>query len=71
MTNPKEKAEELINKYLLLVPKEFGGMDINLAKQCALILVEELINVTGSKYWYEVKREIILYDKNRNTKRNN
>jgi hypothetical protein len=42
---PKEKAEELIDKYSLLVPIEFGGMDKNLAKQCALIAVDEQIKI--------------------------
>ena len=30
------------------------------AIKCALIAVEELIKVTGAKYWYDVKREIEL-----------
>jgi hypothetical protein len=28
------------------------------AKECALIMVNELIKETGSKYWYDVKHEI-------------
>lgn len=28
---PKEKSEELVDKYIHLVPKEFGGMDISIA----------------------------------------
>jgi hypothetical protein len=30
----------------------------DIAKQYALIAVEELIKETGSKYWYDVKQEI-------------
>ena len=63
---PKEKAFELIDKYSLLVPIEFGGMDKNLAKQCALIAVDEILNsrkeqlvqsIKFYEYWTEVKRE--------------
>lgn len=64
---PKEKAFELIDKYSLLVPIEFGGMDKNLAKQCALIAVDEILNsrkehlvqsIKFYEYWIEVKREL-------------
>lgn len=64
---PKEKAFELIDKYSLLVPIEFGGMDKNLAKQCALIAVDEIINsrkehlvqsIKFYEYWTEVKKEV-------------
>lgn len=63
----KEKAFELIDKYSLLVPIEFGGMDKNLAKQCALIAVDEIINsrkehlvqsIKFYEYWTEVKKEV-------------
>lgn len=61
---PKEKAEELVDKFNLEVRW-------NNAKQCALIAVEEIIN-TGAlceeldygcdernlHYWQEVKNEI-------------
>ena len=52
---PKEKAIDLADKYI---------NDICLFKhaaiRCALIAVDELIKETGSKYWYDVKREIEL-----------
>lgn len=71
---PKEKAFELIDKYSLLVPIEFGGMDKNLAKQCALIAVDEMFEEISKwaggefqqwekqrwKYLLEVKQEIEL-----------
>ena len=59
----KEKAEELVTKML----KEL--FDLDLAKQCALIAVDELINTASpvydsfwpmntKDYWQEVKQEI-------------
>jgi hypothetical protein len=63
---PKEKAEELFNKYATYVVMWAG--DINTThqncKQCALIAVDEIINtevgntVKGYEYWQEVKKEI-------------
>ncbi|CAB4153253.1 hypothetical protein UFOVP618_55 [uncultured Caudovirales phage] len=57
----KEKADELIHKYILNTPVGFHFDD---AKQCALIAVDEILDViedpTGKeiKYWKEVKKEI-------------
>jgi hypothetical protein len=70
MSNPKEKAEELVNKFYskvdeerLLVNKYWSN-----AKCCALIAVDEIINsiviidLTTAEnqfiYWQEVKQEI-------------
>jgi hypothetical protein len=64
---PKEKAEELVNKFYskvdeerLLVNKYWSN-----AKFCALIAVDEIINsinpfgmFLGKDYWQEVKQEI-------------
>lgn len=58
---PKEKAEELFEKYY-----DYLGMHDSIAKECALIAVDEIINFmtpeTDSKeafeYWEEVKKEI-------------
>jgi hypothetical protein len=52
MISAKEKAKELVNKF----HDEIKYMER--AKQCALITVNELIKETGSKYWYDVKKEI-------------
>ena len=59
---PKEKAEELVNKFSDL---EDGEMYIGKAKQCAIIAVDEIItfgNAVGIRepmmYWNEVKSEI-------------
>ena len=68
---PKEKAAELINKYATYVVMWAG--DINTThqncKQCALIAVDEIINLnynlleyygnlSSTEYWQEVKQEI-------------
>ena len=66
---PKEKAEELVNKYLLKTPV---GFHIDDAKECALIAVDEIMynnlmeypqhsmiyNPHKNDYWQEVKQEI-------------
>ena len=54
---PKEKAEELVNKYWNDIPDTFFEEAI----QCALIAVDELIkevNHSDVGYWKEVKQEI-------------
>lgn len=59
MTTAKEKAEELVLKYLRLQEVDsYDWFNTPLAKKCALIAVEELIKETGAKYWYDVKQEI-------------
>lgn len=56
---PKEKAKELVDKFKELY--DYGS----LSKECALIAVDELIELSHSsilistiKYWKEVKQEI-------------
>ena len=62
----EEKAEELVNKYLLATPV---GFHIDDAKKCALIAVDEVIKSnpinpseeygkSSEMYWQEVKQEI-------------
>jgi hypothetical protein len=59
---PKEKANELVNKYLMNTPV---GFHIDDAKECALIAVDEIIDlvkhidVDSEDYWQKVKQEII------------
>jgi hypothetical protein len=60
---PKEKAEELVETYfkscsMYFDPYLFNEDLMEQAKECAMICVEELIAVTGSKYWYDVKKHI-------------
>jgi hypothetical protein len=56
---PKEKAEELVNKYSIWCWNEVV-CDYEIAKQCALIAVDEIIDKDGynNDYWKEVKQEL-------------
>jgi nitrogenase molybdenum-iron protein alpha/beta subunit len=65
--SPKEKAEELILKFMRLQEPNYNWFHSKLAKQCALISVDELIKeqtmwqngeVNPVLYWQEVKQEI-------------
>jgi hypothetical protein len=59
---PKEKAEELVNKFTIdLAPfSEYGKWDKLQGKTCALIAVDELISADWicEVYWKIVKQEI-------------
>ena len=73
---PKEKAEEFIEKFVRYTPAE-EEFEYPYAKQCALIVVDELIEnhnkmkdflfseigylITSPDYWQEVKQEIETY----------
>jgi hypothetical protein len=64
---PKEKAEELVEKYGIWCWND-GVCDYQLAKQCALIAVDEIRDAiieineydyqSLENYWYRVKQEI-------------
>jgi hypothetical protein len=56
MKTPKEKAEELLSKYYLQVDT------LDKQKQCALIVVDEIMKVEQAvkmNFWKAVKQEII------------
>jgi hypothetical protein len=64
---PKEKAEELVLKYLKIDNNTKEWFNTHLAKQCSLIAVDELIKeqtmwqngeVNPVLYWQEVKNEL-------------
>ena len=68
---PKEKAKELISKMLFEIPCHCD--DLQQAKQCALITVDEILSIKPDnpfivngyyiapiQYWREVKQEINL-----------
>lgn len=71
--SPKEKAEELILRYLRIDNNTKEWFNSYIAKQCALIAVDEILNqlspldlsplgtYTNPKieYWLEVKEELI------------
>ena len=69
---PKEKAEKLFNQmYMAEDPMGSYPMCFDTAKQCALVLVEEILRVKNNfiqtidqeYYWEEVHREIKNYKK--------
>jgi hypothetical protein len=65
---PKEKAEELVNRYLKNEKFQFGFREVR--KECALIAVDEILSdyknyllhenteYKGLMYWKEVKQEL-------------
>jgi hypothetical protein len=66
---PKEKAKELVYKYLpLLYGKKpyYKNSDLFKCKQCALIAIDEILNndnnffntYSQNDYWLQVKQEI-------------
>ena len=51
---PKDKAIELIKKM-----QDIEGLEFEMAKQCALVAVEEMIKFAHyTKYWKQVQSEI-------------
>ena len=67
--SPKEKAEELVLKYLRIDNNTKEWFNSHIAKQCALIAIDEILVVLefkldfkmekSIKYWLDVKDEII------------
>jgi len=64
---PKEKAKELVYKFYPSVQWKLGQEDcLDRAKQCALIAVDEILNLCwggnkiGIKHWEDIKQEIEL-----------
>jgi hypothetical protein len=65
---PKEKAEQLFNKYYKIQDSVYKfTTSHDMAKQCALICVDEIIKAlrkglpeigVGKGYWYNVREEI-------------
>ena len=66
---PKEKASQLINSFIPHVRWKMGQEDVmQRAKQCALIAVDEILNLEppelsymepfSNSWWQEVKLEI-------------
>lgn len=60
---PKEKANELYEKYFHSIPSfnDEGEIEHNTAKQCALIAVDEIMYncyEVMEPFWQEVKQEI-------------
>lgn len=59
---PEEKAEELVLKYLRIDNNTKEWFNLRIAKQCALVAVNEVltyfISDSEMEYWQEVKQEI-------------
>jgi nitrogenase molybdenum-iron protein alpha/beta subunit len=60
----KEKAKELVLKYLRLQEKDCDWIHKGIAKQSALIAVDEILDIPYTfdevqfDYWFEVKQQI-------------
>ena len=74
---PKEKAKHLLWKYLPIL-EGWKELDSFKAKQCALIAVDEIMDILDKegyyeddnkmRYWQEVKQEIKKYEINTKAK---
>ena len=63
--SPQEKAKELIGQFLKLMQHPKSDTDLNRAKQCALIAVDEILdnmNVVREQnnyeFWQQVKQSL-------------
>ena len=66
---PKEKAKELFSKYQnIYLTEDSMGIDDELSKECALIVVDEIISIKllwfqkdteHLDFWKEVKKELL------------
>jgi hypothetical protein len=56
----KEKAKELVLKFLRIDNNTPEWFNTHIAKQCALIAVDEVLNKDGynNDFWQQVKTEI-------------
>jgi hypothetical protein len=67
---PKQKADKLVNEFYRIIPLDKMSIDHNLAKKCALIAVDEVLEATKrydytlgpkpsyNEYWLKVKYQI-------------
>ena len=71
--NPKETAIELIKQFENVpMLQDYGGMDIGLAKECAIIAIDNIIKSNAIwheesipyKFWTKVAKEIINHESN-------
>jgi hypothetical protein len=67
--SPEEKAKELVLKYLRINNNTKEWFNLHIAKQCALIAVDEILYILefsldfrmdkSIKYWQQVKEELL------------
>lgn len=67
---PQQKAQKLVNEFYRIIPLDKMTLDFDLAKKCALIAVDELLEATKrydytlgpnpsyNDYWLKVKYQI-------------
>jgi hypothetical protein len=63
---PQEKADDLVQEMYAVLSNSPSDISYYFSKHCALIAVDEIINVTvglngwidGFQYWEQVKQEI-------------
>ena len=57
----KQKAQQLVDSFYVSCPiKDITKKELmEVAITCAVITADELISVSRSKYWYDVKDEIL------------
>jgi hypothetical protein len=67
---PRQKAEKLVNEFYRIIPLDKMTIDCNLSKKCALIAVDEILDLKHIEilrrnmhemeldFWDEVKQEI-------------
>jgi hypothetical protein len=58
--SPQEKAKELFGKHYIICQEYTEEIQCSIqAKQCALILVDEVLKITArDDYWRNVKQEL-------------
>ena len=57
--SPKQKAAEIIGDYGKILSALNASPEMII--KCSLRVADELIHVTGSKYWYSVKNHILNF----------
>lgn len=53
-----KKAKEIFLNFYTVELWTGNHLDKEVAKECALIMVKEIITITSSAFWYRVEKEI-------------
>lgn len=57
-TNIDKKAEDIFLGFYTVELQDMTHLDKEVAKECSLIMVNEIIQITRSSFWYRVKEVI-------------
>lgn len=57
-TNIEKKAEDIFLSFYTVELQDMTHLDKEAAKECSLIMVNEIIQITRSSFWYRVKEVI-------------